>query len=83
MNRTPTLILNHSSVESGKGSETAWERGPGIGSRGRFGNLSTLSEISDRNISLEHFFEENPFPTYTDKVFLAKKSNMQCRQLHV
>lgn len=32
---------------------------------------------------LEHFFEENPFPTHADKVFLAKKSNMQYRQIHV
>ncbi|KAF8560024.1 hypothetical protein OG21DRAFT_1492442 [Imleria badia] len=32
---------------------------------------------------LEHFFEENPFPKHADKVFLAKKSNMQYRQIHV
>ncbi|KIJ08121.1 hypothetical protein PAXINDRAFT_18716 [Paxillus involutus ATCC 200175] len=32
---------------------------------------------------LEHFFEENPFPTHADKVFLAKKSNMEYRQIHV
>ena len=32
---------------------------------------------------LEHFFDENPFPTHADKVFLAKKSNMQYRQIHV
>ena len=32
---------------------------------------------------LEHFFEENPFPTRADKLFLAKKSNMQYRQIHV
>ncbi|KAF8445583.1 hypothetical protein L210DRAFT_928319 [Boletus edulis BED1] len=32
---------------------------------------------------LEHFFEENPFPTHADKMFLAKKSNMDYRQIHV
>ncbi|KAF8560027.1 hypothetical protein OG21DRAFT_1492445 [Imleria badia] len=32
---------------------------------------------------LEHFFEENPFPTHADKMFLAKKSNMEYRQIHV
>lgn len=32
---------------------------------------------------LEHFFDENPFPTHADKEFLAKKSNMQYRQIHV
>nr|WDY60859.1 HD MAT HD2 protein [Rhizopogon vinicolor] len=32
---------------------------------------------------LEHFFAENPFPTHADKVFLAKKSAMTYRQIHV
>ncbi|KAN0100306.1 hypothetical protein V8E55_000290 [Tylopilus felleus] len=32
---------------------------------------------------LEHFFDENAFPTHADKVFLAKKSNMTYRQIHV
>ncbi|KAH7886127.1 hypothetical protein F5I97DRAFT_1877802 [Phlebopus sp. FC_14] len=32
---------------------------------------------------LEHFFEENPFPSHADKVFLAKKSGMSYRQIHV
>lgn len=32
---------------------------------------------------LEHFFEENPFPTRADKSFLAKKSGMTYRQIHV
>ncbi|KAF8833419.1 hypothetical protein BDN67DRAFT_1072940 [Paxillus ammoniavirescens] len=32
---------------------------------------------------LEHFFDENPFPTHADKIFLAKKSNMTYRQIHV
>ncbi|KAF8445584.1 hypothetical protein L210DRAFT_3527993 [Boletus edulis BED1] len=32
---------------------------------------------------LEHFFEENPFPTHADKMFLAEKSNMDYRQIHV
>ncbi|KAF9225446.1 hypothetical protein BS17DRAFT_778612 [Gyrodon lividus] len=32
---------------------------------------------------LEHFFEENPFPSHADKVFLAKKSGMTYRQIHV
>ncbi|KAN0100308.1 hypothetical protein V8E55_000292 [Tylopilus felleus] len=32
---------------------------------------------------LEHFFETNRFPTHADKMFLAKKSNMEYRQIHV
>lgn len=32
---------------------------------------------------LEHFFEENPFPTHAEKVLLAKKSGMTYRQIHV
>ncbi|KAI5980668.1 hypothetical protein EDD15DRAFT_2346126 [Pisolithus albus] len=32
---------------------------------------------------LEHFFEENAFPTHADKVRLAKKSGMTYRQIHV
>ncbi|KAI9570247.1 hypothetical protein HD554DRAFT_2170419 [Boletus coccyginus] len=32
---------------------------------------------------LEHFFEEDPFLTHADKMFLAKKSNMEYRQIHV
>lgn len=32
---------------------------------------------------LEYFFEENPFPTHADKAFLAKKSAMKYRQIHV
>ncbi|KAG9314044.1 hypothetical protein JVU11DRAFT_4823 [Chiua virens] len=32
---------------------------------------------------LEQFFEKNPFPTHADKVFLAKKSDMTYRQIHV
>nr|WDY60863.1 HD MAT HD2 protein [Rhizopogon salebrosus] len=32
---------------------------------------------------LEHFFAENPFPTHADKAFLAKKSAMSYRQIHV
>ncbi|OJA19545.1 mating-type homeodomain transcription factor A2 [Rhizopogon vesiculosus] len=32
---------------------------------------------------LEHFFAENPFPTHADKAFLAKKSAMTYRQIHV
>ncbi|KAI5981794.1 hypothetical protein F5J12DRAFT_777028 [Pisolithus orientalis] len=32
---------------------------------------------------LERFFDENPFPTHADKVFLAKKSGMTYRQIHV
>ncbi|KAF8119221.1 hypothetical protein EV363DRAFT_1201276 [Boletus edulis] len=32
---------------------------------------------------LEHFFDENPFPTHADKAFLAKKSGMAYRQIHV
>jgi len=32
---------------------------------------------------LEHFFDENPFPTHADKVFLARKSAMTYRQIHV
>lgn len=32
---------------------------------------------------LEHFFEENPFPTHAEKVSLAKKSGMTYRQIHV
>ncbi|KIK76812.1 hypothetical protein PAXRUDRAFT_835224 [Paxillus rubicundulus Ve08.2h10] len=32
---------------------------------------------------LEHFFDENPFPSHADKVFLAKKSGMAYRQIHV
>ncbi|KAF8846027.1 hypothetical protein BDN67DRAFT_1006520 [Paxillus ammoniavirescens] len=32
---------------------------------------------------LEHFFAENPFPTHADKAFLAKKSGMTYRQIHV
>ena len=31
----------------------------------------------------ECFFAENPFPTHADKMFLAKKSNMEYRQIHV
>ncbi|KAG2350815.1 hypothetical protein BDR05DRAFT_985759 [Suillus weaverae] len=33
--------------------------------------------------SLEYFFAENPFPTHADKAFLAKKSAMTYRQIHV
>ncbi|KAL4070619.1 A mating type protein [Scleroderma citrinum] len=32
---------------------------------------------------LEHFFDENPFPSRADKAFLAKKSRMTYRQIHV
>ncbi|KIJ66275.1 hypothetical protein HYDPIDRAFT_109269 [Hydnomerulius pinastri MD-312] len=32
---------------------------------------------------LEHFFKENPFPSHADKAFLAKKSGMSYRQIHV
>jgi hypothetical protein len=32
---------------------------------------------------LEYFFAENPFPTHADKVFLARKSAMTYRQIHV
>ncbi|KAG1762939.1 homeodomain protein 2 [Suillus occidentalis] len=32
---------------------------------------------------LEHFFAENPFPNHADKAFLAKKSAMTYRQIHV
>ncbi|KAG2062303.1 homeodomain protein 2 [Suillus hirtellus] len=32
---------------------------------------------------LEYFFSENPFPTHADKAFLAKKSAMTYRQIHV
>nr|BAL45603.2 homeodomain protein 2 [Rhizopogon roseolus] len=32
---------------------------------------------------LEHFFAENAFPTQADKAFLAKKSAMTYRQIHV
>nr|BDD37068.1 homeodomain [Rhizopogon roseolus] len=32
---------------------------------------------------LEHFFDENPFPTHADKVFLAQKSGMTYRQIHI
>ncbi|KAH7930420.1 hypothetical protein BV22DRAFT_1000695 [Leucogyrophana mollusca] len=32
---------------------------------------------------LEHYFDENPFPTRADKDFLAKKSGMEYRQIHV
>lgn len=32
---------------------------------------------------LEHFFDENPFPTHADKVFLAQKSSMSYRQIHI
>lgn len=32
---------------------------------------------------LEHFFNENPFPSHADKAFLAKKSGMTYRQIHV
>ncbi|KAG2367773.1 homeodomain protein 2 [Suillus spraguei] len=32
---------------------------------------------------LEYFFAENPFPTQADKAFLAKKSAMTYRQIHV
>ncbi|KIJ22094.1 hypothetical protein PAXINDRAFT_6211 [Paxillus involutus ATCC 200175] len=32
---------------------------------------------------LEHFFDENPFPSHADKVFLAKKSGMTYKQIHV
>nr|WDY60851.1 HD MAT HD2 protein [Suillus brevipes] len=32
---------------------------------------------------LEYFFAENPFPTHADKNFLAKKSAMTYRQIHV
>ncbi|KAG2155592.1 homeodomain protein 2 [Suillus clintonianus] len=32
---------------------------------------------------LEYFFAENPFPTQADKAFLAKKSAMSYRQIHV
>lgn len=32
---------------------------------------------------LEHFFDENPFPTHADKESLAKKSGMTYRQIHV
>ncbi|KAL4061801.1 hypothetical protein V8B97DRAFT_1920835 [Scleroderma yunnanense] len=32
---------------------------------------------------LEHFFDENPFPSHADKVFLARKSGMSFRQIHV
>lgn len=53
MNRASKLVLNHSSmdrslsgVEGGRGSETAWRRGPGIEPRGRFGKL--VVPASDR-----------------------------------
>ncbi|KAG1841722.1 homeodomain protein 2 [Suillus tomentosus] len=32
---------------------------------------------------LEYFFAENPFPCHADKTFLAKKSAMSYRQIHV
>ena len=52
-NRASKLVLNHSSmecslssVESGRGSETAWRSGPDIESRGCFDNL--VVSASDR-----------------------------------
>lgn len=32
---------------------------------------------------LEHFFDENPFPSHADKTFLARKSDMTYKQIHV
>lgn len=32
---------------------------------------------------LEHFFDEDPFPTHADKAFLARKSGMSYQQIHV
>ncbi|KAI6095339.1 hypothetical protein F5141DRAFT_723284 [Pisolithus sp. B1] len=32
---------------------------------------------------LEHFFDEDPFPTHADKTFLARKSGMSYQQIHV
>ncbi|KAI6109346.1 hypothetical protein EV401DRAFT_364663 [Pisolithus croceorrhizus] len=32
---------------------------------------------------LEHFFDQNPFPTHADKASLARKSDMSYQQIHV
>lgn len=32
---------------------------------------------------LERFFDDNPFPSHADKTFLAKKSDMTYKQIHV
>lgn len=32
---------------------------------------------------LEHFFDDNPFPTHADKAFLARESGMSYQQIHV
>lgn len=32
---------------------------------------------------LEHFFDENPLPSHAEKAFLAKKSGMTYKQIHV
>nr|WDY60850.1 HD MAT HD2 protein [Suillus brevipes] len=51
------------------------------------GNVQALSNTPKFNFEyvplLEYFFAENPFPTHADKAFLAKKSAMTFRQIHV
>ncbi|KAH0838013.1 hypothetical protein J3R83DRAFT_6253 [Lanmaoa asiatica] len=58
------------------------EKGPSV-LRCREDNESAPTKISKTFNHAKHFFEENPFPTHADKVFLAKKSNMTYRQIHV
>lgn len=43
----------------------------------------TFHGLKDYVPLLEYFFEENPFPSRADKVFLAKKSGMTYKQIHV
>ncbi|KAH7907999.1 A mating type protein [Hygrophoropsis aurantiaca] len=48
------------------------------------GSLKPASSFNQEYVPLlEHYFEENPFPTRADKDFLAKKSGMEYRQIHV
>ncbi|KAG1813290.1 homeodomain protein 2 [Suillus subaureus] len=51
---------------------------------GNVQNLSGTSRFNHEYVPLlEYFFAENPFPTHADKAFLAKKSAMTYRQIHV
>ncbi|KAG2149576.1 homeodomain protein 2 [Suillus cothurnatus] len=47
-------------------------------------NSSYVAKFNHEYVPLlEYFFAENPFPTHADKAFLAKKSAMTYRQIHV
>jgi hypothetical protein len=39
--------------------------------------------LQDYTPVLEHFFQDNAYPSCSDKIMLAKKTGMEYRQIHI